>query len=123
MLAILFADRQVCLFVARELSFLFCKRLVTLLHVCIAFARCPLLNFLGFSFFMRVAHLLLSIRFLQASNFCCGLLCLGLKFGSFSCFCASHFNSGRLANSLYFCSLSANCFCSFCLNLFVLLGS
>jgi hypothetical protein len=123
MLAILLADRQVRLFVARELGFLLCKRLVTLLHVCIAFARCPLLNLLGFSFFTRVAHLPLSIRFLQAGNLCSGLLCLGLKFGSFSRFCASHFNSGRLANSLYFCSLSANCFCSFLLNPFALLSS
>ena len=123
MLAILFADRQVCLFVARELSFLFCKRLVTLLHVCIAFARCPLLNFLGFRFFMRVAHFLLSIRFLQASNFCCGLLRLGLKFGSSPCFCASYFTSGRFPNTLYLCCLGANCFCSFLLNPFSLAGS
>jgi hypothetical protein len=123
MLAVLFAELFVRLFVSRNFSFLFREHSVSPLQIRVSVALCPLLDSLHLDPFMCVARLPVRVCFFQTSNFSGSGLCQGFSLGRPLCFCTGSIVSCCFADSLYLCGLNANHFCCFLLDALPLLGS
>jgi hypothetical protein len=123
MLAVLFAEFFVRLFVSRNFRFLFREHSVSPLQIRVSVALCPLLDSLKLNPFMCVARLPVCVCLFQASNFSGSCLCQGLSLGRSPCFRMSGIASCCFADSLHLCGFNANHLRCFLLDAFPLSGS